>query len=443
MTAGDVARPHVEDATDALVDGDQALAPGGARAALRHRDFRVVWGGTFASNVGTWMQNVLLGAYGYELTHSASYVGILFFAQLGPLLFLATPGGVLADLVDRRKLLIWMQIEQLAFSVVLAVLVAMPHPSRSGIVACVLVIGVGNALAAPALSAILPTLVPRQDLTGAVSLQSVQMNLSRVIGPAIGAPIYARTGAGVVFAINAGTYLFAVAGLLVARYESQAEAAIEERGIARLLSGFRIAAADPLVRRILVCITSFSFFSLTFVGLMPAIADHDFGIGPKTVQYGLLYAGFGLGAALGAVTVGTILVRRSKTRSARIGLVSFAVLLAAFALVRSPAPAYPAALVLGFAYFVVITALSTVLQEHLRDEVRGRIMALWVMAFGGTVPLGVLAGGYAVKVTSLTVVLLVGAAVALLLAAYTDLSGLTSGSTASGGGGLSGGSRPE
>jgi MFS family permease len=422
LARGDGSRPRAEDATDALVDGDQVLAPGGARAALHHRDFRIVWGGTFASNIGTWMQNVLLGAYGYELTHSAGFVGLLFFAQLGPLLFLATPGGVLADLVDRRKLLIWMQVEQLVFSVVLAVLVAMPNPSRPGIVACVFVIGIGNALASPALSAILPTLVPRQDLTGAVSLQSVQMNLSRVIGPAIGAPIYAHTGAGVVFAINAGTYLFAVAGLLVARYDSQAEPSIEERGLARLLSGFRIAAADPLVRRILVCITSFSFFSLTFVGLMPAIADRNFGISAKSMQYGLLYAGFGLGAALGAVSVGTVLVRRSKERSARVGLVSFAALLSAFALIRSPAPAYPAAVVLGFAYFVVITSLSTVLQEHLRDEVRGRIMALWVMAFGGTVPLGVLAGGYAVKITTLTVVLLIGAAVALLLAFYTDLT---------------------
>jgi MFS family permease len=415
--------PHAEDVTDALVDGDQSLVPGGARAALAHRDFRVVWSGTFLSNIGTWMQNVLLGAFGYELTHSAAYVGLLFFAQLGPLLFLATVGGVLADVVDRRRLLIWMQIEQLVFSIVLAVLVAVPHPSRGGIFLCVLVIGIGNALSSPALSAILPTLVPRRDLTGAVSLQSVQMNLSRVIGPAIGAPIYARAGAGVVFGINAGTYLFAVGGLLLARYTGQADASIAERGLARLLSGFRIARDDPLVRRILVAMTLFSFFSLTFVGLMPAIAAKNFGIRAKSIQYGLLYAGFGFGAAAGAVSVGTVLLRHDKARSARLGLLAFSALLAVFALVRTPGAAYPVAIALGFAYFVAITSLSTVLQQHLRDEVRGRIMALWVMAFGGTVPLGVLAGGYVVRVTTLTVLLLVGAAVALALAATTNLAG--------------------
>src|SRR5260370_37788923 len=85
--------PGPEDATDALVDGDRILVRGTARAALRHRDFRIVWSGTFASNIGTWMQNVLLGAYGYTLTHSATYVGLLFFAQLGPLLILSHVGG--------------------------------------------------------------------------------------------------------------------------------------------------------------------------------------------------------------------------------------------------------------------------------------------------------------------------------------------------------------
>jgi MFS family permease len=416
MGVDEARHPDVEDATDALVDGDQTLAPGGARAALRHRDFRIVWGGTFASNIGTWMQNVLLGAYGYELTHSAGFVGVLYFAQLGPLLFLATLGGVLADLLDRRKLLIWMQLEQLVFSLVLAALVATPHPSRAAIVGCVLVIGIGNALSAPALSAILPTLVPKPDLPGAVSLQSVQMNLSRVIGPAIGSLIYSSTGAGAVFTINAGTYLFAITGLLLARSNMRKASTIEERGLARLLSGFRIAARDRLVKRILITMTVFSFFSVTFVGLMPAIAATNFGIRAKS-------AGFGFGAAAGAVSVGTTFVDRSKVRSVQIGLLAFTVLLALFALVRAPGPAYPVAIALGYAYFVVITSLSTVLQDHLRDEVRGRIMALWIMAFGGTVPLGVLAGGYAVHVTSLTVVLLVGAAVALGLVFWVDLAG--------------------
>ncbi len=415
--------PGPEDATDALVDGDRILARGTARAALAHRSFRIVWGGTFASNVGTWMQNVLLGAYGYTLTHSATYVGLLFFAQLGPLLLLSNVGGVLADLLDRRRLLLWAQWQQLVFSVVLALLATASHPSQTLIFLCVLVIGIGNALGAPALSAILPTLVPRPDLAGAVSLQSVQMNLSRVIGPAIGAAIYAGIGAAPVFFINAGTYLFAIAALSVVDYPRH-PAAPRGSGVgvwARVVEGFRIARADRLIRRVLVVLVTLSFFSLAFIGLMPAIAATDFGIRARSVEYGVLYALFGLGAALGAISVGTFFASWPKARLIKPALVAFAALLAGFALARSPELAFALAPILGYAYFVVITSLSTVLQEHVDDAVRGRVVALWIMGFGGTVPLGVLLGGVVAHATSLTFVLLAGAAVALLLAPYADL----------------------
>jgi MFS family permease len=413
--------PSAEDATDALVDGDRPLSTGTAVAALRHRDFRVVWAGMFASNIGTWMQNVLLGAFALRLTHDTAYVGLVFFAQLGPLLFLAPIGGTLADILDRRKLLIWMQLEQVVFSVLLAVLASASHPNRWAIFFCVLAIGIGNALSGPAMSALLPTLVPREDLPGAVSLQSVQMNLSRVIGPAIGAPLYVAFGVGTVFGLNALTYGFAIASLLVAKYPARHASVEAETALTRFLSGFKIAAADPLIRRVLVTLAVFSFFSLTFVGLMPEIAEKNFGIGPKSVAYGFLYATFGLGAASGAVTVGTYLAHRSKAKIARRALVAFAVLLATYALVRITGFAFPVAFLLGFVYFMVITSLSISLQQHLEDAIRGRIMALWIMAFGGVVPLGVLAGGFLVGYTSITTVMLVGAAVALLLAWYCDL----------------------
>jgi MFS family permease len=413
--------PNAEETTEAIIEGDLPFRRGTAQAALRNRDFRIFWGGTFASNIGTWMQNVLLGAFGYELTGSATFVGILFFAQLGPLLFMSTVGGVLADVVDRRKLLVITQLEQLVLSGVLAALAATSNPSRVAIVVCVFAIGVGNSLSAPAIAAILPTLVPRADLPGAVSLQSVQMNLSRVIGPAIGAVIYSQFSAAPVFALNAVTYVFAVAGVVLARYHHYAPGEVEETGLARLLSGFRIAARDPLIRRVLSILVLFSFFSLTFVGLMPAIAADNFGIRPRSVEYGLLYACFGLGAATGAISVGTLLAGRSKAPIPRLGLVVFAGLLTAFALLRTDAPAYPIGFVLGYFYFLVITSLATVLQENLDDGVRGRIMALWIMGFGGIVPVGVLVGGFVASYTNVTLVMLVGAVAALLLAPYAKL----------------------
>jgi MFS family permease len=411
-----------EDSTDALVDGDVALATGTARAALRHRDFRVAWAGTLGSNVGTWMQNVVLAAFGYRLTHSAAYVSLLQFAQLGPLLFLATPAGVLADIVDRRRLLIVMQIQQLAFSLLLAWLARGGHPDRTLLVVVVLIIGIGNAFTGPALGAALPVLVPREDLAGAVSLQSFQMNASRVIGPAIGGVLYPLFGAAAVFAVNAATYLFAVASLLVVRFPRPQRDPTAGKGMGQLLSGFRIAYADPLIRRVLTVIVTMSFCCLSFIGLMPVLAADNLGMDVRSLGYGLLYAAFGSGAALGAVSIGTVLARRSKPRIVRSGLVAFAVLLTAFGLVRTPALAYPVALALGFAYFAVVTSLSTVLQQRLDNRVRGRVMALWIMGFGGTVPIGTLVAGPIADHTSISVVVFIGAAVALLLAWYADLA---------------------
>jgi len=412
-----LAREQME---DALVDGDVAFQRGTAQAALRHRNFRIVYFSTFASNIGTWMQNVVLGAYAYKLTGSSSFVGLLFFAQLGPLLFLSTLGGLLADVVDRRRLLISAQLAQLGFSFVLAFVAMGDNPSLALITIAVFAVGIANALGAPGLNAILPTLVPREDLPGAVALASVQMNLSRVIGPLIGALIYAELDAAPVFALNALTYLFAVVGLLWATYPRHTNARVAEQGFARLLSGVRIAKRDPVISHILVTLFTFSFFSLAFVGLMPVIADQSFNIGPKSFEYGVLYSCFGFGAVLGAMSVGTVFTRVRKTTLLRPAFFAFAAVLAVFALIQVAALAYPVALLLGYAYFVALTSLSTLIQSHLVDEERGRVMALWIMGFGGTVPVGVLVGGWIGHATSVTAVLLVGAAWAVVLAVWSN-----------------------
>ncbi len=409
-----------EEFEDALVDGDVPWKRGTAQAALRNRNFRIIYFGVFASNIGTWMQNVVLGAYALKLTGSSAYVGLVFFAQLGPLLFLSTLGGLLADVVDRRRFLVGAQIAQLVLSLGLAAIALSDTPSEVLIVVAVFAIGIANALGAPGLNAILPMLVPRADLPGAVALASVQMNLSRVIGPIIGAAIYYALNAAPVFALNALTYVFAIIGLLWATYPRRTNARVAERGFARLLSGVRIARRDPLISHILITLFSFSFFSLAFVGLMPVIAEESFHIAPKSWQYGVLYACFGLGAALGAVSVGTVFAHMPKAKLLRPSFLAFAAVLSVFALLRLSALSYPVALILGYAYFVAITALSTLIQSHLKDEERGRVMALWIMGFGGTVPVGVLVAGWVGHWVSIDTVILAGAAWAVVLAVWSN-----------------------
>jgi predicted MFS family arabinose efflux permease len=207
--------------------------------------------------------------------------------------------------------------------------------------------------------------------------------------------------------------------LLWARYPRRANAKIEEQGWRRLLSGVRIARRDPLITHVLVTLFTFSFFSLAFVGIMPQIATHNLDMNTKSLVYGLLYGAFGLGAALGATTVGTVFASRDKASLLRPGFFAFAAVLFVFALTRSDAAAFPIIFVLGYVYFLVITCLSTVLQERLDDSQRGRVMALWIMGFGGTVPVGVLVAGPFTN-SHVTGVLLVGAVWACVLALWSN-----------------------
>jgi MFS family permease len=430
-----------EDLDDALLEGDRPLRPATAAGVLRQRNFTILWTGTFSSNIGTWMQNVALGALAFQLTHSASYVALIGFAQLAPVLLLAAVGGVLADLFDRRMLLVVTNAEQLAFSLVLAWVAHARHPDHTTLFLVVLAVGVGNALSGPPLSSFLPMLVDRDQISAAVSLFSAQLNLSRVIGPAIGGLILPLVHPWGIFAINGVTYLFAVAAALsVPRVAASRPTG--ERGLRRLVAGFSVARRDPLVGRVLITIFLFSFFCLTWIGLMPAIAANSLGLSTTGLAYGLLYACFGMGAAIGALAVGTVFAGVDRLRLSRRSLFAFAVALAGFASLRWAWLAYPVVLVLGAVYFATTTGMVSALQEHVDDAVRGRVMALWMMGFGGTVPVGLLVFGKAADLlsrhgqadaSSLTVVLVAGAAVAAVMAAL-DVMGSRSYAGRDGGG---------
>lgn len=412
---------ELEDVQDALLEGDRTFTPGTARSAWSHPVFRTVYLGAFASNIGTWMQNVVLGALAYDLTGSGVFVGIVTAAQLGPLLLLSLVGGAMADALDRKKLLVALSIEQAVFSLLLAVVALDPSPNRVALVAVVLAIGVGNALYAPTFSAVVPILVPRRDLAGAISLNSVQMNASRVIGPAIGSVLFSAAGASWVFLLNAVSYAAVIATLT--RVPLPEPASSGTQGLHRLLEGIAYARRHRAVGQSILVIFVFSFLSLPFITQLPKLADENLGIAAKSVPYGLLYAAFGLGAVAGALSVGTLFAGHDKARLTRAGLALFAVLLGGFALLRAAPLAYPAIFAVGAVYFAVITSLSTVLQQDLDDRVRGKVMALWIMGFGGTVPFGGLLGGWLAEQTSITVMVLGGAAVALALGVLVPLRG--------------------
>jgi len=409
-----------EDVEDALLEGDRTLERSMAGAALRYPVFRRVFGAALVSNVGNWMQTVVLAAFVYRLTGSSTDVSLITLAQLGPLFVLSPVGGVAADRFDRRRMLLVVTLEQTVVAVVITLLVSQSHPAFWALFATVMFGGIGQAFYAPTYSALIPTLVAPEHLPGAVSLNSVNMNLSRVIGPAIGGVLYAKVGVRWVFAGNAVSY-FALIGALATVRLPPAVISLGARGWRRMAAGLAVARRDRVVGRCLSTMVLFSFFCLPIAVLMPVLAHEDLHIAGNSIAYGLLYASFGAGAVVGALSIGTFLADQQLEVVVRFGLAGFAVTLSAFALVRNAAPAYPIVFLVGLCYFATVTSLATVLQKRLDNSVRGRVMALWVMAFGGTVPLGAIVAGPLSEVVGISPVILAGAVVAGVLAFFADL----------------------
>jgi MFS family permease len=398
--------------------------PGSAAAAFAHRDFRRMWIGSFGSNIGTWMQTVVMGSYVYKLMlptgHPSTYTGLMIFAQLVPLMLLAMVGGVIADKVDRRKWLIVLQIEQGLVSLGLAFAVAGDRrPPFALLFAGVALIGVGNAFNAPTWSAVFPMLVGRENMPGALAMNSVMINGTRVIGPAIAAVLYPiLQSAAWIFAINAITYLFVIFALLIVRLPATVAKDTDLPIKDRFLAGIRAARQLPIAGKSLITIFVFSLLALPFVALFPSIAEGYLRIDSKSSAYGWLYATFGFGAMLGSLSVATVFTGVSRRKIVRRGFAGFAVLAFIFGLLRDPAPAYPVVFLLGAFYFSTTTALVTVLQRDLEDGVRARVMALWFMGFGGTVGIAGPVFGPVLDATNSTLLMTISAVTAIGLALW-------------------------
>lgn len=399
--------------------GKKLPRPGTARAAFGYRDFRIMWTSNFMSSIGTWMQNVVLPAYVYQRTKSASVVGIFIFAQLGPLLLLSIPAGVMADRFDRRKWLVFAQIIQMMGSVMLGVF-SIGHAPIWTLFFAQMTVGIGNAFNAPAFSAVLPSLVRPEDLGGSISLSSASVNGSRVTGPILVAVLMSwGMSAGQVFIFNAATYLFVTWAVL--RITLPPNASRREEGLKSFTAGFRVARERRSVGRILLTMCSFSLLSLAYVGLFPAVADLTFGIEPKSVTYKWLYATWGCGALLGALAIGTVLSQMDKRTTTRLGFFFFAIAMTAFATARGVVLAFVTAFLLGIAYFGTTTSLMTVLQSRLEIEIRARVMSLWFMAFGGTIPIGNVIFGPLMDAIGSRPVLYIAAAWALFLSWWCNI----------------------
>ncbi len=389
---------------------------GSARDALSVPDFRLLFIASLISNSGRWMQFAALGVLGWELTESNAFLGYIIFAQLGPLGFLSLIGGSLADTANRRTLLMSTQIWQMAFTFVLAGFLIDDGISESLLLLLVFVIGLGQGLYAPAFTSVLPLVAGEANLKAAVSLNSVQTNGSRIIGPAIGGVLTATFGFAEVFALNALLYLVVI--VAISRLDLPPATAVSRSLSDRMLGGLRVAHRAPQVGRPLGLMALFAFFCLPFIGQLPAIAEVNLGVDSRSSEYGRFYAVFGAGALLGALMVGTVLLRAPRMLVIRGTLIGFGLSLFWLSTIRSIGIAYVAIFLVALFYFTLPTALAVAWQEHVDSSIRGRVAAIWVLSFGGVVPFANLLGGPFAEATSLGALLTIGAAAAFVLAAF-------------------------
>ena len=374
--------------------------------------FRVLWFAQLGSNIGTWMQTVGAQWFLVEATASATIIALVQTASLAPAMLFSLPAGVLADSLDRRKLLIWGSITSAVIAAALTGVAAVNQLTPWVLLGFTFLLGVASTLTSPAWQAIQPELVPREQIGASSALGGVTVNGARAVGPALAGLILSAFGASVVFGLNALSFVAAAAALLWWKRPPQPGLEDRERFGPALRAGVRYVASAHLVRRILLRSALFAFPASALWALLPITATR---LGVSSGGYGLLLGALGLGAVIGIV----VLPPARKRVSDNIVISSSAVL---FAIGTLSAAVLPFLLTLvflvlaGLAWIGTLTVLNAALQLTLPQWVRSRGAAMYILVFMGTMAIGSIAWGIAAQAVGTTVAL-AGSTVLLLLVA--------------------------
>ncbi|WP_370325653.1 MFS transporter [Euzebya sp.] len=377
-------------------DPAPAATARGSGALVRDRRFGSYVVGQWLSNTGNWFHNVAAGIVVFELTGSNTLVGVVGGLQFVFMLVLAPYAGSLGDRVDRRRLLLGGQVIGLVGAVGLAVVALTVGLDRAGgvwpVVAATAVIGIGYAVSVPTIQAYVPSLVPSVDLPQAIALNSVTFNLARAIGPAAAGALVAGVGAGWSFGVNALSFAIFTAVLVVLGRVPPPAAPADDQGSggraggdqdASALAGLRLARQDRVVLTVLLGTVAVGFASDPVNTLAPALAAR---LGEGDWLVGAIGSAFGGGATLSAVFNKRLREAIGSRPTAILGLVGVGAGMAA----GGAAPTVPLLLVAmavaGAGFIQAVSQLNTALQLHVDDRVRGRVMALWSVAFLGVRP---------------------------------------------------------
>ncbi len=383
--------------------------------AFQYRDFRLMWFGACTSSIGTWMQIVAQGWLIYRLSHSAFLLALDQFLGGIPIFLFSLIGGVVADRVERRKILLVSQYVQMANAALLTVLVASGLTHVWPILCLSFVSGLAQAFGGPAYQALIPTLVKREDMPNAIALNSIQFNMAVTIGPALAGVALAKFGEKWCFGLNALSFLAPVISLSIISARFMPETTTESM-FGSLKQGIRFVRKQNSMEALIVlafCMTALSMPMRTY---LPVFVKDIFHRGPEV--YGSLLSLMGLGSICGSLTIAGRGNIQNKGRFALNVLIVLGVGIAGFSLSRSLPLSYAMLALVGASMMGVFATVSSLVQLITTNEMRGRVMSVYNCAFRGGMPMGNLLTGWFVPIFSAPVVLAANGFLLILVALY-------------------------
>jgi MFS family permease len=367
--------------------GSRWLAAG---RALRHRNFQLFFGGQLISLIGTWMQSVAQSWLVYRLTGSALLLGSVGFASQIPVFLFSPLGGIAADRINRRYVIIATQISSMLLAFILAALTLSHRVQVWHVFVLAGLLGVVNAFDIPGRQSFLVEMVGKEDLMNAIALNSSMFNGARVIGPAIAGILVAKIGEGWCFLGNALSYIAVIIGLLLMKVQSPVRAAMASP-LEHIMEGFRFVNHTAPIRALLLLLGLVSLVGMPYVVLMPIFADQILHGGARGL--GILMGATGVGALLGALTLAFREGVKGLGRWVAWCCAGFGTSLVVFALSHNFWVSVILLLPVGYFMMLQMSSSNTLIQVMVPDALRGRVMAVYSMMFMGMAPIGALFGG--------------------------------------------------
>lgn len=383
--------------------------------AFQYRDFRLMWIGACTSSIGTWMQIVAQGWLIYRLSHSAFLLALDQFLGGIPIFLFSLIGGVVADRMERRKILLGSQYVQMATAGILTILVAKDLVHVWQILCLSFVSGLAQAFGGPAYQALIPTLVEKDDMPNAIALNSIQFNVAVMIGPALAGQALAKLGEKWCFGLNSLSFLAPIVALsmITARFYPVKTA---ETMFVSLKQGIRFARRQNSMEALIFLAFCMTFLSMPMRTYIPVFVKDIFHRGPET--YGNLLSLMGLGSILGSLGIASAGNFKNKGRVALVALMMLGASISGFAFSKSVPLSGTILVCIGACMMAVFATVTSLVQLITTNEMRGRVMSVYNVAFRGGMPMGNILSGWLVPIFTAPVVLGINGFLLVLLALY-------------------------